>query len=45
MGKGAFMPLINLHRFAVIKNAAANGLQTPPAHQRATYPPIQNVLQ
>jgi hypothetical protein len=40
MGRGIFMPLINLRRFAVIQNAVAKGIKTLPAHQRATYPPM-----
>ena len=40
MGRGTFIPLINLRGFAVIKNAAAKEMKTLPAQQRATYPPI-----
>jgi hypothetical protein len=40
MGRGIFMLLINLRRFAVIQKAAAKGIKTLPAHQRATYPPM-----
>jgi len=40
MGRGIFMPLINLRRFVVIQNAAAKGMKTSPAHQRATHPPM-----
>jgi hypothetical protein len=40
MGRGIFMLLITLRRFAVIKNTTAKGRNTPTAHQRATYPPM-----
>lgn len=44
MGKGTCMPLINLHRLAVIKIRQQKAAMLRLAHQRATYPPMQNSL-